>query len=299
MTGRPNPFVDLAPLPIIGAPMANVGGGLLAAAISRAGGLGFAGFGGADGPDAVAREFDLAAGAPIGAGFMAWALDRDDAPLRAALERRPAVVSITFGALDRHVALVREAGIPVVTQVGDLDDLAAAERAGVDGVVARGGEGGGHGRDSIAMLPLLQAVLERTALPVAAAGGIATRRGVAAVLAAGASAAWIGTRFAAAVESRSSDRNRALLVAAGPGDTVHSRVHDIAKQDAWPVEFGGRALREPLHDEWLGREDELAAIAPIPCSPVYAGQGVGAIRAVEPAAAIVAALAPEHSAGSA
>ena len=251
----------------------------------------------------MAREFARAGpGAPIGAGFMAWALERDDAQLRAALERRPAVVSISFGALDRPVGLVREAGIPVVTQVGDLDDLAAAERVGVDGVVVRGAEAGGHGRGTIALLPLLQAVLERTALPVAAAGGIGTHRGVAAVLAAGASAAWIGTRFAAAAESRSSERNRAMLIAAGPADTVYSRVHDLAKQEPWPPEFGGRALREPLHDEWLGREAELAAAAPIACAPVYAGQGVGAITAVEPAAEIVAALArptaAAHSAAS-
>lgn len=285
-------FPQLTASGIICAPMANVGGGALAAAVSSAGGFGFAGFGRADGPDVVAREFALAGDVPIGAGFMAWALDFDDAPLRAALELRPACVSITFGALDRHARLVQEAGIPLVTQVGNLDDLAAAEAAGVDAVVVRGGEAGGHGRGEIALLPLLQAVLERTSLPVAAGGGIGSARGVAAVLAAGASAAWVGTRFAAAAESRSSDANRADLIAAGFGDTVYSLVYDLAKQEPWPPEFGGRAVRAAVHDEWLGREEALRAAAPIPVRPVYAGEGVGFVTAVEPAADIVAALRP-------
>src|SRR5262249_21849694 len=85
---------------------------------------------------------------------------------------------------------LREAGVTVATQAGTLAEAQAAEQAGVDVIVARGGEGGGHGRNDVATLPLLQMVLDAVAAPVLAAGGITRPPGPAAVLAAGAGGAW-------------------------------------------------------------------------------------------------------------
>ena len=124
---------------------------------------------------------------------------------------RPALVSVSFGELVEPVGRLHEAGILTATQVGSLADLVAAEAAGVDVVVARGGEGGGHGRNDLATLPLLQLVLERTDRPVYAAGGILNHRGLAAVLAAGAAGAWVGTAFLGCVEAESAPAARAAL----------------------------------------------------------------------------------------
>src|SRR5699024_6204281 len=121
----------------------------------------------------------------------------DRAPLDAAIAARPALVSVSFGDYRPYVGPLQEAGIAVATQVGDVAEAVEAARAGVDLVVARGAEAGGHGRNRVATLPLLQAVLDAVDRPVLAAGGISTGRGLAAVLAAGAAGAWVGTAFLA------------------------------------------------------------------------------------------------------
>jgi nitronate monooxygenase len=81
------------------------------------------------------------------------------------------------------------AGILLATQVYDAQGARDAQTAGVDIIIARSSEGGGHGLNNYATLPLLQAVLEEVEIPVLAAGGISSAKGPAAVLAAGASGA--------------------------------------------------------------------------------------------------------------
>lgn len=99
------------------------------------------------------------------------------------------------------VTRVHAHGALAAWQVGSVEEAVAAEEAGCDFVIAQGVEAGGHVRGTTALLPLLDAVLERMRVPVVAAGGIATARGVAAVLAAGAGAARVGTRFLATPEA--------------------------------------------------------------------------------------------------
>ena len=107
------------------------------------------------------------------------------------------------------------------------------EAAGVDFVIAQGGEAGGHtGR--IGTLPLLQEILDSTALPVLAAGGIATGRGLAAVLAAGAEGAMIGTALLASPETIGPEYARGRLIAAGSADTIYTSVFDQARSQPWP-----------------------------------------------------------------
>jgi len=198
------------------------------------------------------------------------------------------------------VRRLREAGILTATQVGSLADLDEAVEAGVDVVVVRGAEGGGHGRNDLGTLPLLQLALERTDLPVYAAGGILNHRGLAAVLAAGAAGAWVGTAFLGCVESEGSPAAKAALFAAD--ETGYGRVFDRAQQAAWPPEFGGRAVANAFFDEWVGREDELddeavgrfrAAVAAqdFSVAHVYAGQGVAALTGETTAADVVTGFA--------
>ena len=116
-----------------------------------------------------------------------------------------------------------------MTQVADVDAARRAVDAGVDVLVARGAEGGGHGEPRIGTLPLLTGVLDAVAVPVLAAGGIASARGLAAVLAAGASGAWLGTVFTVCPEALTAPSAREQLLAAGSDATVTTREFDIAQ----------------------------------------------------------------------
>ncbi|MGN6613087.1 MAG: nitronate monooxygenase, partial [Angustibacter sp.] len=150
----------------------------------------------------------------------------------------------------------------------------------------------------------LQRVLGRVRVPVLAAGGIASARGLAAVLAAGAAGAWVGTAFIACPEAQTVDAARERLLDADETATVYGRVFDVGQRVAWPEQFGGRALRNAYFDRWVGHEDELAAdddaheavlaarreLDP-DIAPLYAGQGVGELTAVRPAAEVVRDLA--------
>ncbi|WP_432946695.1 NAD(P)H-dependent flavin oxidoreductase [Kribbella sp. CA-253562] len=295
-------------VPVVGAPMATVSGGKLTAAISSAGGLGMLGAGSAVTADWIRTEGAVAAasGKPYGVGLMAWAVADHLDHLDAVLELKPALVSLSFGDYTPYVSRLQQAGIVVATQVGTVADARGAISAGVDVVVVRGSEAGGHGRNQVGTLPLLQAVLELTsstaggpAVPVLAGGGISGPRGLAAVLAAGAAGGWIGTAFLTAAEALTPRPARARLQAAAETDTVYGTVFDAASRAGWPDEFGGRALRNDFFDRWEGREQELKtddaghaeyvaatkAVDPSATS-LYAGQGVG-VLAGEPTAAQV------------
>ena len=280
-------------VPVVLAPMAGVAGGRLAAAVSEAGGLGMIGYGGAA-SDKLRDEVALAAasGRPFGVGLLAWVLPRFEEQLDIALEGGASLVSLSYGDYARYVDRVHAAGALAVTQAGTLDDARAAVDAGVDVVVARGGEGGGHGRDLVATLPLLQAVLDAVDVPVLAAGGIATGRGVAAVLAAGAAGAWVGSAFLACDEGVGPEEARDAVVDAGLTDTIYTTVLDIGRGIPWPEEFGGRAIRNDYATTWHGREQELRANPVNSDEPVvWAGQVAGLVSRRGPAADVVAELA--------
>lgn len=293
-------------LPVVGAPMAGVGGGDLARAVSAAGGLGMVGIGSTPDLDDVRVQLAVAGvdGKPCGAGLMAWALERDDAVLDVVVEAQPALVSVSYGPYERFLPRLRDAGVAVTTQAGTVAEVRRAEAASVDFVVARGGEGGGHGRDDVSTLTLLQGALEATDLPVVAAGGVATARGLAAVLAAGAAGAWVGTALLACTEALTEPGARERLVAADETATAYGRVFDVAQRLGWPPEYGGRALRNAFFDEWVGRYDDLArdddarerllaarSAGDLDTSYVYAGQAVGLVLGERSAAQVMADFA--------
>lgn len=293
-------------VPVVGAPMAGAGGGALAAAVSSAGALGMLGVGSTLSAQDVLGECAVAAGSgrPYGVGLMAWALAQDRAPLDAVLQARPALVSVSYGPYASFVSEVKAAGITAATQVGTLAEAREAEGAGVDVIVARGGEGGGHGRDDVSTLTLLQAVLDDVRTPVLAAGGVSTARGLAAVLAAGAAGGWVGTAFLTCTEASTTAAARARLIEAAETDSAYGRVFDVAQRLGWPAEYGGRALRNAFFDRWSGREEDLAhdddaaaelararAAGDLDVAYVYAGQGAGLLTRERAAADVVADLA--------
>jgi len=309
-------WLDELAQPIISAPMAGVSGGRLAAAVTAAGGLGTMGFGSRAGPTQIADQCAIARhqtpggqpGLAFGIGLMLWVLEEHPEVLDTAIEQRPALLSLSFGDSARFVPLARESGIDVCTQVGTLDEARRALDAGVDLLVARGSEGGGHGRGEVATLPLLQQVLEVSEVPVVAAGGIGSARGVAAVLAAGAVAAWVGTPFAACAESEAADTVKQAIIDRDASDTVYTRAFDVAQRFDWPAVYGGRALANDFSRKWADRVGDLErAVAggdeitdlvnsarvsgDTSTAPVYAGQSAGLVTSHRTAAEVVADLA--------
>jgi nitronate monooxygenase len=289
-------------VPIVNAPMGGVAGGRLAAAVTAAGGLGMVGMGTAGSTSSLHAELPHVHGT-FGIGLVDWVIRKEPELLDAALAARPVLVSVSFGTDLSWVRRAHEAGIAAATQVYNSGEAQRAQDAGIDLLVARGSEGGGHGDATIGTLPLLDAVLDVVSVPVLAAGGIASPRSLAAVLAAGASGAWLGTVLSASPEALTTDASRRALVAARETDTTSTRVFDIVRGLPWSKRFPSRVLRNQFVARWSGHEDALAensdaqgelaaAIAADDrrTAPVDAGQGVGMVTGVAPVGLVIERL---------
>jgi nitronate monooxygenase len=290
--------------PIVGAPMGGVAGGRLARAISDAGGIGMFGIGKStqlsfiEEESAAARSDD---DGRFGLGLMVWAIEQLPELLDAAIEARPTLISLSFGSPAAFVERIHDASILVATQLNSVAAALESEQSGVDLIVAQGAEAGGHSNAvEVGTLPLLQAVLDTVRTPVLAAGGVASPRGLAAVLAAGAEGAWIGTAFLACLECSNTQDARRRIIAARETDTVLTHVFDRAQALDWPSQHPGRALRNRFTDEWHGRSEELVGNAAateqyrqareagdFDMTVIYAGQAVGSGKRQRPAAEVV------------
>ncbi len=264
------------------------------------------GVGSATPVDLIAQEAAVVRGedknTKFGIGLMAWALAARSELLDATIKAKPFLASVSFGNLAPYVERLHNVGIYVATQVNTVEMAGVAEQAGVDLIVAQGTEAGGH-TGQVGTLPLLQAVLEAVSVPVVAAGGVATVRGLAAALAAGAEGVWLGTAFLASPESEATEGARRRVVAARADETVLTAVFDRAQRLAWPARFPGRALRNGFTDRWHGHDGELARddaageelrrardAGDYDLAYIYAGEAVGLIDAERPAGDIVRAL---------
>jgi nitronate monooxygenase len=291
--------------PIIGAPMAYVGRGRLARAVSQAGGLGMIGIGSKEPPELIVREAALARGdgqGLFGIGLMVWALEARPEMLEAAIETRPFLIALSFGSAAPYVERLHQQGIRLAVQVHSRAEAVHAEQIGADLIVVQGTEAGGH-TYQVSTLPLLQAVLEAVKVPVVAAGGIATPRGVAAMLAAGAEGVWVGTCLLASPECDNSEAARAAIVRAQETETILTRAFDVGQQIPWPEQYAGRALRNHFTDQWHDHTDELAQdqaarqqlAAAIKSGDyrlahLYAGEAVGLVNRQRPAGEVIEEL---------
>lgn len=291
--------------PVVLAPMGMVTGGALAAAVSRAGGLGLIGAGYGD-ADWIRREFDLARGARVGVGFITWSLAKQPQLLDLALSYQPCAVMLSFGDPLPFAQKVRDAGAKLICQVQDLRTARQALRANPDVLVAQGTEAGGHGgtRSLFALLPAIKDI--SGGIPVLAAGGISDRRGAQAAMALGAEGVLLGTRFLAAEESLVPREAKQRVVEANGDATLRTTVFDIIRGHDWPDGITARALRNAFSGRWHGNESELranlknersayqAAVAhrDFDTALVFAGEGIDLIDAVLPAAEIVKRIAP-------
>ncbi|HUR14944.1 MAG TPA: nitronate monooxygenase [Mycobacteriales bacterium] len=303
-------------VPVVQAPIGSATTPELAAAVSGAGALGMLALTWLPPHVAAARvrrTLELTS-APFGVNVC---LDFPiDAQLDAALALGVRVVSTFWGDPLAVHDRVHEAGALHLHTVRSPDEARAAVDAGVDAVVAQGWEAGGHVWGEVATLPLTPAVVDAVApVPVIAAGGIADGRGLAAALVLGAQAAWLGTRFVAAAEASTHEHYRARVVAAGSADAAYTacfdggwadaphRVLRNATLDAW--EDAGRPVApdrpgegdvvatdrggQPFH-----RYDDMVPLrglsGDVEAMALYAGQSVGLVHEVAPAAEIVAAV---------
>jgi nitronate monooxygenase len=294
--------------PIISAPMAGSAYGRLARAVTLAGGLGMIGMGFSAQVETIAKEAAIARGddnARFGIGLMIWAIEKRPELLDATIKARPFMISISFGDPAPYVKRLHDAEILVATQVNTREQTKRALNAGVDLIVAQGTEAGGH-TGQVATLPILQIALDEAAgkCPVVAAGGIASPRGMAAALAAGAEGAWIGTTLLAATESIVTDAARERILHADESQTVLTRAFDVAQGLPWPANHPGRALRNQFTDRWTGREDEIVNDPETPAvyqeavkrndyatAHIYAGQAVGMVERSRPAEQIIREMA--------
>lgn len=294
-------------VPIQLAPMPDIATVELAAALADAGGLGMIGAPLLPPPVLKATLQDLGqrTHGVFGTGFLMPFLDRDCVEIAAANAR---VVEFFYAQPDAElVRLVHAGGALAGWQVGSKAEARRAVDCGCDYIAVQGTEAGGHVRGGIGLLPLLSEVLEVVAVPVLAAGGIATARDLAAVLAAGAAGARIGTRFIASTESGAHPKYVEKLLAAGGEDTVLTEAFSVM----WP-NAPHRVLRssveaaEKLSDDVIGEiafsgmkmpVPRLSVISPsktttgsIEAMALYAGESVSNVTRIQPAAEIVREL---------
>ena len=304
-------------VPVMQAPIGPAATPALAVAVAEAGGIGSLGVSWAE-PDAVRsqlREIRRQTEGPVCVNLV-LEFDQEER-LEAALAENVDLISFSWGVDARLVARAHAAGALVVVQAGSPAEARAAVDAGCDAVVAQGVEAGGHVQGEIGVLALVGELSRTLPVPVLAAGGIADARGVRAAMAAGAVGAMIGTRFLATPEADVHPEWAARLVDAGAADTVLTDLFD----GGWPG-APHRVLRNSTYLRWdeagrpqpgarpgegevVARHGDLeieryAADEPrrettgeLEAMCLYAGQGVGLVTAIEPAAEIVSRIAAE------
>lgn len=236
--------------PLLLAPMANIAGGQLAAAVSNAGGLGIIG-GGYGNRAWLEQELAIIEGTPFGIGFITWSLAEQPQLLDFSLEYQPRAVMFSFGNFAPYVSQVKDAGCLLIAQVQSLHQAREAVEQGADVIVAQGTEAGGHGA-SRATFPLVPAVVDAVngSVPVVAAGGIADGRGLAAALMLGADGALMGSRFYATEESLAPAAAKVAAARSTGDKTLRSSIFDRLRGLDWPGPYTLRTLRNDMTERW-------------------------------------------------
>lgn len=305
---------------------AGMGGGLanpaLVAAVSDGGGLGVLGTGavGADGVASLVAATRALTSQPFGANIILPMSDGRD--VEACLDACVPVLVLFWGDPQPFVADAHRRGMFVVSQCGGPEDAVAAADAGVDAIMIQGREAGGHVKATAPLAETLAAVrAEVGALPLIAAGGLATGADIATALGRGADAVSLGTRFLATAEAAAHAEYKARLLSARAADTVMT----LAFDGGWP-DAQHRVLRNATVARWdaagqparggrPGEREEIGCLrtadGPLPIArysvlppttdfdgdfdavALYAGESVERIADLPPAAVLLERLASE------
>lgn len=304
--------------PVVLAPLGGVGRAELVAAVCNAGGLGILGMNRMS-PEFIREQIRRTrslTSRPFGVNFVPPCAPPPgvESQLAVCLEERISLLSLFWCDAAPFLERCHAAGIVVMLAVGSADEARRAAESGVDIIVAQGTEAGGHVRDEVGLFPLLPTVVDAVApTPVLAAGGIVNGRGLVAALALGAEGVMMGTRFVASEECEAHPDYKQRLVGGRETDTVRGETFHIG----WPPHSPHRALRNAITDGVasppgpiarfrLQEGDQAVEVPPFSIIPPtintegqtelmcnYAGQGVGLIHDILPAATIVEQIAGE------
>jgi enoyl-[acyl-carrier protein] reductase II len=234
--------------PIIQAGMIWASGWELAAAVSNAGGLGIIGAGSMY-PDVLEEQIKkckLATERPFAVNLPLLYPDIDQ-HIRTIIKLKVPIVFTSAGNPKTYTQLLKEQGIIVVHVVSSTKFALKAQEAGVDAIVAEGFEAGGHnGREETTTLCLIPAVSDAVAIPVIAAGGIASGKAMYAAMVLGAEAVQIGSRFVCSEESSSHLSFKKAILNAQEGDTK------LSLKELTPVRLLKNKFASTVQDAELG-----------------------------------------------
>ncbi len=283
--------------PIIQGGMVWVGYSELCAAVSEAGGFGVLS-GGSMTAEELREEIRLVkekTKKPFGVNIpimMPWSADL----VSLAVEEKLKAVFTSAGNPKKYTAGIKEAGL-VAVHVSPSATLAAkAAGAGVDAIVAEGAEAGGHnGFEEITTMALVPQVVEKTDIPVIAAGGIADGRGFVAALALGAKGVQVGTRFAATTEALGHPNfKNAILEANDTGTIITGRkmgptrcIRNKLAETILEAEHNGATREELFNLIGTGRSQRAAQNGEIEEGTIYCGQIAGLIKEMKSAGQVI------------
>lgn len=299
--------------PVMLAGMGGVSYSALTAAVSEAGGFGCLGASTMRAEQLVdeIRAVKAATDKPFGVDLLTAMPDQMRANIDILVREGVPVLVAGLGVPREVVDECHRHSILVANMCGKVRHALAALDAGCDLVVAQGTEAGGH-TGTVATMPLVPQIVDAVGarVPVVAAGGIFDGRGLAAALALGADGVWVGTRFIATPEARSAPGYKDALLRTAEDGTVISRaftgktlraVRNETTQhfEEHPDELAPfpQQILEAVKGGWmhLGADEQTPGVDPDrECYP--AGQGVGAIHELVPAAELVRRFVAEADA---
>jgi NAD(P)H-dependent flavin oxidoreductase YrpB (nitropropane dioxygenase family) len=245
----------------------------LAADVSNAGGLGIISFGGYP-PPILRREIRRLRALtrnPFGVNLLLEFPVEEH--VNVCVEERVPVISFFWGDPSPYVETAHAAGLKVIDQVGSVEAAKRSAGAGVDAIIAQGVEAGGHIAGQVSTMVLVPRVVDAVSpVPVAAAGGIADARGLVAALALGAEGVVLGTRFLATPEAAAHPIYKQKVLEATEEDTVRTTLFGRG----WP-NAPHRTLRTAFVDEWLkdeARGSEQRVDEPVIGESIFGGERV-------------------------
>jgi enoyl-[acyl-carrier protein] reductase II len=193
----------------------------LASAVSNAGGLGLIGAGSMY-PEVLREHIQKckkATSKPFGVNVPMLYPNIEEI-MKIIIDEGVKIVFTSAGNPKTWTSFLKENGITVVHVVSSSTFALKAQNAGVDAIVAEGFEAGGHnGREETTTFTLIPMVREKITIPLIAAGGVATGRGMLAAMILGADGVQVGSRFAASLESSAHDNFKETIVNVNEGDT--------------------------------------------------------------------------------
>ncbi len=276
--------------PIVQAPMGWIARAQLASAVSNAGGLGIIETSSGE-TEACQAEITAMKGLtdkPFGVNLPLLFLKNDDI-MRFVCNCGVTFVTTSAGSPSVFIGPLKEAGLIVYHVVPTVAAAIGAVKAGVDGLVVEGAEGGGFkSAAEISSLVLLQGVRAAVDVPIIAAGGICDGRGMAAAFALGAEAVQMGTRFVSAAESPVHANYKDAIIHGGEADTVMLNRKTSPRMRALKTKAS-----QSMFEAGEVPKDAFKSIRKVyfdgdlDAAPALAGQTIGLINAVKPAQQII------------